>query len=256
MYHDVVPETEARGGGPDRFAVPLGSFEVVLDEISTLGLRGTSLSQALERPSSNTVAITFDDGAASQFEHAVPALVERGMTATFFVTTDWVGTPGFMTWDQLRQLTAWGMSVQSHTKTHPFLSELDEAGVMTELVDSKRALDRALDQNTHALSLPGGNAPRRRYRPLLRRAGYRVVAGSRWGVNLDGAPRSSEGRWIRRCTMRGRLDSAAAAAVLTGEGRLSLRHHVKEPVLYGMRGLLGPTRYARWRRRVLDALAR
>ncbi len=254
MYHDVVPETDASGGGPDRFAVPLDSFEAALDQMLALGLRGSSLSGVLESPSSKTVAITFDDGGVSQFDHAVPALLDRGMTATFYVTTDWVGDPGFMTWDQLRQLKAWRLSVQSHTKTHPFLSELDEAQLMEELAGSKEAIDESLGQQTVELSFPGGNAPKKKHWPLLRRAGYRVVAGSRWGLNVADAPGSLDGRWVRRCTMRGRLDSTAAASLLTGDVRIALHYHVKEPVLYGARGFLGPTRYARWRRRVLDLL--
>jgi peptidoglycan/xylan/chitin deacetylase (PgdA/CDA1 family) len=254
MYHDVLPETVARGGGPDRFAVPLDSFEIALDTIRDLGLRGTSLARQRASPRPDAVVISFDDGNVGQFEYAAPALRARGMTATFFVTTDWIGTDGFMTWDQLRQLKAWGMSVQSHTKSHPFLSELDEVQLLSELAGSKAALDGSLRQDTLELSLPGGNAPKRKYRHLLRHVGYRVVAGSRWGSNVGDAAGSLEGRWVRRCTMRGRVESGDVTGLLGGHPRMALSHHVKEPVLYGMRGLLGPTRYARWRRRFLDSL--
>ena len=42
------------------------------------------------------VRITFDDGNASDVEQALPALRERGLTATFFVVAGRLGTPRFL----------------------------------------------------------------------------------------------------------------------------------------------------------------
>ena len=42
-------------------------------------------------PSRSTVS--FDDGNASDLEIALPALLERGMSATFFVVADRLGQP-------------------------------------------------------------------------------------------------------------------------------------------------------------------
>ena len=42
------------------------------------------------------VRITFDDGNASDVEHALPALRRRGLTATFFVVAGRLGEPGFL----------------------------------------------------------------------------------------------------------------------------------------------------------------
>ena len=252
MFHDVLPATAAAGGGPERFATPLSSFELVLDVIREGGYAGCSLEVA-RRSAGPRVAITFDDGGHSQFEHAVPALRKRGMTATFFVTTDWVGRPGFVTWDELRQMAAWGMSIQSHTRSHPFLSELDEAALRAELTGSKAALDRELGQSTTELSLPGGDAPGRRLRRAFREAGYEVVAGSRWGVNR-GRGQAAADRFVRRCTVRGDVTREAAARVIAGDPWLALRRHPREAVLASVRRALGPTRYARWRRGLLDAV--
>jgi peptidoglycan/xylan/chitin deacetylase (PgdA/CDA1 family) len=213
MYHDVFPSTDARGGGAERFAVPLSSFELMLDLVAEAGLRGSSMADATRADAPRSVAITFDDGTRSQFEQAFPALQRRGMTATFFVTTDWIGQRGFMGWDQLRELTANGMSVQSHTKSHPFLSELDSQRLLVELSESKAALDRHLSQETTELSLPGGDAPRRPLRHLLWEAGYRVVAGSRWGVNHRSDPL---GATFIRPANAGWRSSPGAVAVFAG----------------------------------------
>ncbi len=252
MYHDVLPATDAAGGGPERFAVPLDSFETMLDAIRDTGHVGCSVEEAL-RIREPRVAISFDDGARSQFDHAVPALVARDMTATFFVTTDLIGRPGFMDWAELREISSLGMSVQSHTRSHPFLSELDRGELVAELEESKSALDAGLDQDTDQISFPGGDAPRWRLRHLLGECGYRLVAGSRWGTNR-GRRGLDHRRPLHRCTMRGAVSADEARHILGSATLLSLRTYSKELVLNGARAAIGPSRYARWRRRFLDAL--
>lgn len=253
MYHDVVPGVPGNGGGPDRFSVSVDAFDEMLLTIEETGHAGCSLESALARHDKPRVAITFDDGTAGQFEHAVPALRARDMTATFFVTTDWVGTPGFMTWSQLRQLTDWGMSVQSHTKSHPHLSELDRKQLTEELSVSKATLDRELGQETTQIALPGGNAPRRGLRGLLSESGYGVVATSRWGRNAE-PPGSAS--WIRRCTAPRSPSPALRLRIVEGETKLALTKYSREAALNGVRATLGANRYARWRRRFLNALSR
>lgn len=252
MYHEVLPSTSASGGGRERFAVPVPAFTRMLDLIAAEGYRGCSVSSALVDPTGARVGITFDDGTIDQYVHAVPALLDRGMSATFYVTTEFVGRPGYMTWDHLRELKAAGMSVQSHTRTHPFLSELDADRLRRELVGSKAALDTELDQDTTELGLPGGDAPRRRLRPIVREAGYTVVAGSRWGRNDGGRVPRGGPVWVRRCTIRGDTPVEKARSILAGSPAIG--RVVRQAALGRLRSTLGPSRYSRWRRRLLDTL--
>ncbi len=256
MYHDVTATMPGDGGGPERFSVPVASFEAMLDAAVARGMAGCSLSEAIEMRGRDRVAITFDDGTLGQFEHAVPALRERGMTATFFVTTDWVGRPGFMSWEQLRRLGEWGMSVQSHSRSHPHLSELDREDLWVEIHDSKSELDRNLRQCTTQLALPGGDRPRRSLRHLLGEAGYSVVATSRWGSNNDSktAP-TGQPVWVRRCTAPRLAAPEIVEKILSGDRLLGVARYAREATLNGIRSMLGAARYHRWRRRVLDAMA-
>jgi len=253
-YHDVQPEMPRGGGGPDHFTVPVASFERMLDTIGAHGYTGCSLQNALATPGRPRIAITFDDGTAGQFDHAFPALVARGMTATFYVTTNWVGQAGYVTWAQLREMVASGMSVQSHTRTHPFLSELGPEALRNELIEAKRELDAELRQNTTEIAFPGGDAPRARYRYLLEEAGYRISVGTRWGLNSDAQVWSPAGSFVRRCTVRGVLTPELAEQLVRGDRWLAFRWTAKEATLRRMRSTLGASRYARWRRLVLDVL--
>lgn len=251
VYHDVRPAVAQTGGGPDHFATPLNAFELMLDTILERGYIGCSLATALERRGSFRVAITFDDGTKGQYEYAFPALAARGMTATFYVTTDWIGRPGFMTWAHVREMAASGMSIQSHTCSHPFLSELDADGVRSELVRSKQMLDSELSQDTSEIAFPGGDAPASGVRYIIREAGYGTAVGSRWGLNRDDV---ADDTFVRRCTARGEITQELARRVVDADAWLRIRSAAREGTLRRIRSTLGASRYARWRRGLLDSL--
>ena len=251
MYHEVLPDAPA-AGSRDYFAVSRASFGRDLDAVRAAGYRGCSLVAALEAASERRVAITFDDGTIGQFEHALPELLARGMTATFFVTTGWIGRVGHVGWDQLRALRDAGMEIGSHTRSHPFLSELQRDAVWAELQGSRDDLERALGSPVRSLALPGGDAPRTSLRALLPEAGYHAVATSRWGANAD-PPGPGAPHFIRRCTVGRAADATELQRVLSFDPALFVRRRARGAVLGAVRRALGPTRYARWRRRFLDA---
>src|SRR5688572_6152682 len=97
IYHDVTPDAPTSDASA-YFSVSARSFARQLELIQSLNLRGCSIADAMERPH-NAVAISFDDGDLGQAVRAFPALAARSMTATFFVTTSWVGTSGYASWD-------------------------------------------------------------------------------------------------------------------------------------------------------------
>lgn len=249
MYHDIVPALTA-GSGPQYFAVPAETFGRQLDLLTDIGLRGSSIADCLAQGGPR-IAISFDDGDEGQYARGFAALAERGLGATFFITTSWVGTPNFVTWAQLREMRAAGMSIQSHTHSHPFLSELDGRALLAELREAKLRLDDGLGQDTDTLALPGGDAPRDELWPLIAEAGYRLVATSRWGVNGVPLARRNGLPVVRRCTVRGEQASDLFERVARGDRWLAAKRGTREWVLATLRRAAGPTRYARWRRRVL-----
>ena len=65
------------------------------------------------------IVLTFDDGWHDQYEYAFPILKQHGIVATFFIPSNFPGHPSFMSWDELRELIAAGMTVGDHSKSHP-----------------------------------------------------------------------------------------------------------------------------------------
>lgn len=104
----------------------------------------------------NTVGITVDDGHKSNFDILLQILLTFEFKATFFITTDWIGSENFMNKEELRYLSEKGMSIQSHAKSHRFLDEMTPPEIKMELYESKAKLEDIIGKEVNLLSIPGG----------------------------------------------------------------------------------------------------
>jgi peptidoglycan/xylan/chitin deacetylase (PgdA/CDA1 family) len=64
------------------------------------------------------VMITFDDTRLDQFTAALPELNKHGFQAAFFIMTVSLNKPGYMTKEQVKQLSDQGHTIGSHTYDH------------------------------------------------------------------------------------------------------------------------------------------
>ena len=185
MYHEL-----GRDGRPlchpeegyARYVLHENGFRQHLNCLQRLGLRGVSISQALAQPDASQIAITFDDGCETDLLIAAPLLKERGWNATFFVTVGFLNQPGYMTPKQVRELSEVGLEIGSHSMTHPYLNELDNAKLTYELVESKKRLEDVTGTPIQHFSNPGGRSSAQS-RAVAKQAGYLSVSSSRPGVN-------------------------------------------------------------------------
>jgi peptidoglycan/xylan/chitin deacetylase (PgdA/CDA1 family) len=143
------------------------------------------------------LAITFDDGYADNSEIAAPILKEMELPATFFITTEYMGTrrrfpwdngiepqPRMMTWRQVRELAQAGFSIGSHTCNHVRLSQCDPKLRRRELVQSRQTLEQQLGQPVLDFAYPFGGASdcRSEDRDAVREAGYRSCLSCHGGL--------------------------------------------------------------------------
>ncbi|MCX7717535.1 MAG: polysaccharide deacetylase family protein [Candidatus Sumerlaeaceae bacterium] len=124
------------------------------------------------------VCITFDDGWRDNFTRALPALQAHGYTATVFVVTGWIrtGPPAdddtdTLSADELRAMASVGITIGSHTATHPRLTSLDDEAIRAELTASRSALADILGSPPRWLCYPYGNCSERVER-IARESGY------------------------------------------------------------------------------------
>lgn len=82
------------------------------------------------------VSLTFDDGDADNYEIR-PVLAQNNLRATFYVVTGFIGTQGYMTEAQLRDLYADGHEIGAHSLNHTKLTEVRGADLRREVCQSR-----------------------------------------------------------------------------------------------------------------------
>jgi peptidoglycan/xylan/chitin deacetylase (PgdA/CDA1 family) len=198
MYHrvDRLPAYDQLTVSPERFE----------EQIAYLAQhwRVISLAQAVTELSADGairpgVVVTFDDGYRDNLLHALPVLRRYGLPATFFVTTRFcdqsLSHPRYgaesaglhLTWDEVRALAREpGISIGSHSVTHPFLSRIGQPAAASEIAGSREIIARHLGAPADFFCYPSGDLTRREMQ-LVAAAGYRAAVSVAPGVNRGGA---------------------------------------------------------------------
>jgi peptidoglycan/xylan/chitin deacetylase (PgdA/CDA1 family) len=164
-------------GEPPR-PLPAGEADVWVSRDRFLSL----LDSVAGRPD---VRITFDDGNASDLEHALPALAQRGLRGTFFVVAGRLQEPAFLDPAGVRELAAAGMDIGCHGMHHRPWRGLDEPALREELVQAKAILEEIVERPVTEAACPFGSYDRRVLR-TLRSSGYRRVYTSDRGTTSPG----------------------------------------------------------------------
>jgi peptidoglycan/xylan/chitin deacetylase (PgdA/CDA1 family) len=184
LYHGLVERTEPGFALNDvKYWVRIQQFTEQLDHIcrarcQTLLLRHLETNEAESTRSERKAALTFDDGRASDYLLAYPRLLERKVAAEFFLNTATIGTPGFLAWQEIREMQGQGMSFQSHGHEHVDLTRLCSEELERQLQISKRMLEDRLGGSVDFLAAPRGLVNRRVIDCALR-LGYRAVCSAR-----------------------------------------------------------------------------
>jgi peptidoglycan/xylan/chitin deacetylase (PgdA/CDA1 family) len=162
-YHDVVDQGawDASGfPGPTSASFKLDRrvFERHLAAISGVAaVRGTVFDVRQDGRDRPPVLLTFDDGGLSAYACVAGLLEEFGWRGHFFVTTDRLGTPGFLNAAQLRELAGRGHVIGTHSCSHPLrMSSLRWERMLDEWRRSTAILSDALGAAVRVGSLPGG----------------------------------------------------------------------------------------------------
>lgn len=249
MYHELQRPGRALcypDEGYARYVIPEERFKAHLELLRGAGFSGLSVGQHLaSQLQEPAVVFTFDDGCETDFLIAAPLLKEFGFSATCYVVSSWVGRAGFLRDSQLRELTAAGFEIGSHSQSHAFLTDLTAAQLHKEVHDSKKEIEDMLGQPVKHFSCPGGrwNAS---VMSEARSAGYESFALSRVGVNQP------QDRFaLRRVAIR---SGTSAGTVLDwARGNRMLRMRAVASILDAGKALLGNRLYEKVRAAALGS---
>jgi peptidoglycan/xylan/chitin deacetylase (PgdA/CDA1 family) len=185
VLHQTPPRFRA---APMSMSIP--ALRRIVTSLLAQGFRFVSLDDvdaAGARP--GTVALTADDGYASQRAHLGPFLRELGIPWTVFVLAGMLGKENdwdhpwisprerHLTADEVRELAGEGVTIGSHGMSHANMTALGDAALREELERSRELLRRVSGQSVDAVAYPWGLADDRVVE-ASRRAGYRLGFGT------------------------------------------------------------------------------
>src|SRR5690242_7238094 len=97
------------------------------------------------------VSYTFDDNSPNQFSVAQPMFDARGLHATFFCI---VGSLSPSQWATIESASAKGHEIGSHTLSHPDLTKMTDAQVITEESGAKNLIESHTAEKCVSLAYP------------------------------------------------------------------------------------------------------
>src|SRR5215470_173844 len=168
-YHDVVElathQTSGFAGAdaalyklePDQFDRHLVAISKVVSDRPILV---TDLMADKATPARPWM-ITFDDGGVSSYNLIADRLEMFGWRAHFFIATDYIGAPAFMSRGQIRDLHRRGHIIGSHSCSHPLrFASRPRAELYREWKESVSVLSDLLGEQVRVASVPGGQYSR------------------------------------------------------------------------------------------------
>jgi peptidoglycan/xylan/chitin deacetylase (PgdA/CDA1 family) len=255
LYHDVVPLEEAdssgfAGGDATRYKLTPAEFRQHLDTLARSGLAAPVLAPDLVRGAAGPGGwlLTFDDGGRSAARPTAELLEERGWRGHFFVTTDYLGTPTFLSAEEARALHERGHVIGSHSCSHPpRMAKCSWEQLLDEWQRSRDVLGKVLGEPPITASIPGGYYSHAVARAAAR-AGYRVLFTSEPTTR----PWTVEGCLVlgRYTVYRGQSPARAAALA---QGKLFPR--LQQALMWKLKKMakaLGGGLYLSVRKRLLD----
>jgi peptidoglycan/xylan/chitin deacetylase (PgdA/CDA1 family) len=163
-YHSIDPSGSV-------ISVHPAAFRRHVAELVETGAAIVSLPQLLATPpGTDAIALTFDDGFVNFATEAWPILADAGVPVTVFVVSDRVGRTNawndgvapaipelpLLDWDAIGRLAEEGVTIGSHTRTHPNLRTAPER-VQDEVAGAAETIRREIGQPVEGFAYPFGS---------------------------------------------------------------------------------------------------
>ena len=144
MYHDISIDSDMSSGFQTKVSMDYKVDAQVFED-------------HVKKSQGKRVLFTFDDGGDSFLTIVAPILEKYGFKGVFFISTKYIGTKGFLSVDQIKELDARGHIIGSHTHSHPKnLSLLSPDEIYLEWKTSVDILSEILGKSITIASIPNG----------------------------------------------------------------------------------------------------
>lgn len=182
MYHNIDQHYKE-----SKLSVSPESFERQMRFLRKHGYNIVSLEELVELLSSEkplpykTIAVTFDDGYKNNYTAAFCVLKKYNIPASVFVVADKVGKAGYLSWEELKEMSDSGIDIGSHTLSEPYLPEIeDKSRLKKEIFESRHRLKSRIPQAGGFFAYPGGGFDKE-IRRMVIEAGYKGACATNPG---------------------------------------------------------------------------
>lgn len=187
MYHHIADLPATASARQRRWTLSPKSFSEQMEWLAKQRFHPVSMAQVTAYLKHGVplppkpIVLSFDDGWKDHYTVALPILKKKNLVGTFFIITNSVGHSAYLNWEELLELSAAGMDIQSHTREHSDLTKLSDQAVLDEIAGSKKDLEDRLNTEVNVLAYPYGRY-NRRVVDLTKRAGFENAV-TVYGVN-------------------------------------------------------------------------
>lgn len=149
-------------------------FKEQMKYLSDNGYTTISLRQYIDRlrrgkiKNKKEVVLTFDDGFRNNYTFAFPILKKMGFTATFFLTSGFIGRTcqwhrdqsikemPLLSWDEIKEMSAADMEFGAHTMNHVDLTKASDIELEQEIDGSRKMIEDFLGKSVDLFCYPYG----------------------------------------------------------------------------------------------------
>jgi peptidoglycan/xylan/chitin deacetylase (PgdA/CDA1 family) len=158
MYHYVrVVADPSQDPVGYRLSITPSNLEAQIKDLKSKGYKSITIKDLLQgKGGAKDIVLTFDDGYEDFYTNAFPILQKYGWTATVNIITGKIGGD-YMTWPQLKSLSAAGIDIASHTVDHLALAKLTPTQQEAQIMNSKNILQNELGIKIYSICFPSGS---------------------------------------------------------------------------------------------------
>ncbi len=198
MYHYIRENPDPNDKIGAGLSVTPATFLKHLIDLKTAGYTAITFDD-LHRPlPPKPVILTFDDGYDDAYTEAFRLLSQEQMVGVFYIVTDFLDIPRYVTTAQIKEIAMAGHEIGSHTVKHRNLAALGEDRQQAELTESKQKLETILGKPVVSFCYPSGKYNEVTLR-IAKEVGYTTATTTKPGIarGIDFAQKPFELQRIR-----------------------------------------------------------
>jgi peptidoglycan/xylan/chitin deacetylase (PgdA/CDA1 family) len=144
------------------YIVPPDNFRAQIKMLADSGYHAITPDEyyaylAYGRPlPSKPVMISFDDTSEEHYSIAFPELEKYGFKGVFFIMTVSLGRPGYMSKEQVKELSDRGHTIASHTYDHHNVKQYEGEDYNNQMVKPKEKLESIIGKKVDYFAYPFG----------------------------------------------------------------------------------------------------